>query len=167
MLNVEEHLLACVTEECGEVSQVVGKSLRFGARDCKTGTSVGNADLMEREFHDIVQTYKMYREELGLPFEVKQDLLDSKEKRVYKHMLMAFLNNKLDISDSAVYTTVFKNLSDDVLPPYLRDKFSDAVFDGDVGVANLIWFLEECEQDDKVHAWVIDSLEKLIEELDV
>ena len=49
------HLLACMTEEAGEVSQLVGKCQRFGIHDYheKTG-NIQNIELLKREYNEVV-----------------------------------------------------------------------------------------------------------------
>lgn len=63
-----DHLLACLGEECGEVQQVVGKALRFGLGDSspKDPTNTPNLDLIKAEVMDIVTTYIMLMDELGI-----------------------------------------------------------------------------------------------------
>lgn len=54
------HLLACLTEEAGEVSQLVGKCLRFGMDDCHPKTNnVPNKELLRREFNDLVAVARL------------------------------------------------------------------------------------------------------------
>lgn len=71
------HLLACLTEECGETTQVVGKCLRFGINDYHPKTdNVPNFELLRREFNDIVAVAEM----LGIMPDRK--LINSKKARV-------------------------------------------------------------------------------------
>lgn len=54
MDNISYYLI-CLMEECGEVSQVIGKSLRFGIDDHhpKTG-DIPNRELLAQECGDIL-----------------------------------------------------------------------------------------------------------------
>ena len=77
----ERHLLACLTEEAGEVSQLVGKCLRFGMEDFhpKTG-NVPNQLLLDAELNDLIAVAKM------LGFEPSTEQIEKKIKRVEKYI---------------------------------------------------------------------------------
>ena len=84
MLTDEErtaHLLATLGEEGGEVSQMVGKCLRFGLMDKhpKTG-NIPNLELLAHEVNDLIGVAEMlgiYRDEM---------LVQDKKARVLKYM---------------------------------------------------------------------------------
>lgn len=82
--NRTAHLLACLTEEAGEVSQLVGKCLRFGIQDYhpKTG-SIPNIELLENEINDFIAISRM----LGI--EPNEYEIKAKIKRVEKYMQYA------------------------------------------------------------------------------
>lgn len=50
-MNLKEHLLTVLSEECAEVQQAVSKALRFGAKDSRPGTDSTNAQEI-----DLIQT---------------------------------------------------------------------------------------------------------------
>lgn len=83
-LERQEHLLACLAEECGEVAQVVGKCLRFGVDDYhpKTG-NVPNIELLRREFNDLVAVAEM----LGI--EPSREDMNAKQTKVAQYMTYA------------------------------------------------------------------------------
>jgi NTP pyrophosphatase (non-canonical NTP hydrolase) len=49
----QNHLLACIGEECGELQQAVGKALRFGLVPDKTPD-------IRREFSDLLGVMDLY-----------------------------------------------------------------------------------------------------------
>lgn len=60
-MTAKEYLLVCLSEECSEVSQEVGKALRFGIEhnwpgDKNTGT---NAQRIEKELTDLMAVYEL------------------------------------------------------------------------------------------------------------
>lgn len=64
MTTKQEHFLACLAEEAGEVVQAVGKILRFGLDDKhpKTG-DVPNRELLAREIDDLIGVARLLRME--------------------------------------------------------------------------------------------------------
>ena len=59
------HLLACLGEECGELQQIVGKSIRFGLEDLnKSNDSKPNWLLLREEFDDVWAVMDLIREEM-------------------------------------------------------------------------------------------------------
>ena len=79
-----DHLLACLTEECGEVSQLVGKCLRFGIYDKhpKTG-NIENFKLLEQEVNEVIAVAKMLKIKTDL------DWQERKKLRVEEYILYA------------------------------------------------------------------------------
>lgn len=80
------HLLFCLTEECGEVSQVVGKAGRFGLDDKNPISGRSNLEGIIGEVHDVVAVYQMLMEYFGMDQEIDQSLLDAKKARVIHFM---------------------------------------------------------------------------------
>lgn len=74
------YILATLTEEAGEVSQIVGKCQRFGLDDYhpKTG-NVPNRELMRREVNDLIAVAEM----LGIKRDEK--LVEKKKWRVTEY----------------------------------------------------------------------------------
>ena len=54
----QNHLLACIGEECGELQQAVGKALRFGL-------DVDKEKNILKEFVDILGVMDLYLSEVG------------------------------------------------------------------------------------------------------
>lgn len=86
MKTKTDHLLACIGEECGEIQQIVGKSQRFGVYDYHPVTKETNLVALEREIHDLIAVYQMFRKEVGLSFHMLDSQLDEKKKRVLHYM---------------------------------------------------------------------------------
>lgn len=49
-MNLQEHLLSCLAEECAEVGQCVSKALRFGLQDAQPGQPLTNLERMALDF---------------------------------------------------------------------------------------------------------------------
>ena len=56
-MDKQQHLLACVAEEAGEIAQVCGKALRFGLLSDYTGTT--NEKLLLKEVMDLLAVLEM------------------------------------------------------------------------------------------------------------
>jgi hypothetical protein len=86
-MNVQEHLLVCLAEECGEVIQATTKFLRFGAMDMKPGTNITNSRKLYDELCDIETIVKMLRDAQaigGIPHPTTE-----KEHKVLDHIVIA------------------------------------------------------------------------------
>jgi NTP pyrophosphatase (non-canonical NTP hydrolase) len=90
MLTKAEYLYACLSEECGEVSQVIGKILRFGINDShpKTG-DIPNKQLLKDELNDILAVAKL------LGFQPDNKAIGDKQKKVMKYMEYAIAVGKV------------------------------------------------------------------------
>ncbi len=61
-MNVKEHLLTTLSEECAEVQQAASKALRFGPQDIGPETTKTNAENIEKEFIEAMVVRDMLRE---------------------------------------------------------------------------------------------------------
>ena len=86
MLSKIDYLLSCISEECGEIIQVIGKSQRFGLNDINPSKQLSNKILLKLEIHDLITAYKMLLEELNENFEIEDVLIQDKIKRIKKYM---------------------------------------------------------------------------------
>jgi len=91
-----DHLLACVGEECGEIQQIIGKSIRFGLFDCHPVTKEVNLDALEREIHDLIAVYELLRGCVGGNRALRDTLLEKKKKRVLHYMEYARERGELE-----------------------------------------------------------------------
>ncbi len=55
----EQYLLDCISEECGEVIQEIGKAKRFGLDDLNPKTKESNENAIHREILDVLAVYLM------------------------------------------------------------------------------------------------------------
>lgn len=86
-MNEQEHLLVCMAEECGEVTQAVTKILRFGLLNFVPGTNVTNAARLYNELCDIETISKMLVSAHvlgGMPLPTRE-----KEYKVLDHIVIA------------------------------------------------------------------------------
>jgi len=69
MMNREEYLLDCLSEECAELSQVASKSMRFGLENIvpKSEEKKHNSDDLITEYLQIVAVVEMLQEMGVLP----------------------------------------------------------------------------------------------------
>lgn len=61
-MNLTEHLLTCLAEECAEVQQAVSKALRFGMDDGRPESQTTNAQDIARELVDVLAIVEMLEE---------------------------------------------------------------------------------------------------------
>ena len=87
MSTIRNHLLHCIGEESGEISQVIGKAGRFGLFDIHPKTGRTNWGELNLEAHDLIAVVEMLHEhESGHPFEIDRALIDAKKQRVTEYM---------------------------------------------------------------------------------
>ena len=90
-MNITEHLLVCLSEECAEVAQEVSKALRFGLSEVMPGQPLTNEERIAREFVDLLAVYEILEMEGYLPrifdfIDFGQDALQKQKK------VRAFMN---------------------------------------------------------------------------
>jgi len=85
-MNTENYLLACISEEAGEVVQAVGKGQRFGLMDVNEDTGDVNLERLILEVHDLLAVYEMLCAEINISYEIDKSLLDKKKLKVEKFM---------------------------------------------------------------------------------
>lgn len=81
-MNKREYLLGCLAEECGEVTQMIGKSLRFGLENKKQDRGTTNFEELKKEVHDIMACYIMLCEEIDECSAISIPLINQKKSRV-------------------------------------------------------------------------------------
>jgi len=77
-----EYLLVCLGEECGEVQQMVGKSLRFGVDDRHQDEVNTNLERLEMEITDVIAVWEMLAEELNFFSELNRDAIELKKDKI-------------------------------------------------------------------------------------
>lgn len=79
-MNLGQHLIACLAEEAGEVTQACGKILRFGMHDARDADADTNEVCLLKEVLDMLVVTDLLSEE-GL---LNTDIMS--EKEVGAHM---------------------------------------------------------------------------------
>ena len=88
-MNKNEYLLTCLSEECSEISQNVGKTLRFGINDRNILNPSGptNKERLVEELNDLLAITEMLIDCDILPAEWQNRLnIDTKKSKVKKFM---------------------------------------------------------------------------------
>ena len=84
----EEHLLACLSEECAEVIKNVNKALRFGLGDKHPGKAENNRELIEHELNDLYGVVELLGEYL-VYFSRDDRQIQAKKEKVRHYMKYA------------------------------------------------------------------------------
>ena len=87
-MNKIEHLLTCLSEECGESVQAASKAIRFGLNS--QWYEETNRRILEREIADIIGV----AQELGLKIRPKD--ITAKRKKLKKMMDYSIKSGMLD-----------------------------------------------------------------------
>lgn len=88
-MNVTEHLLTCLNEECVEVAQRCDKALRFGLREVQKSDSLQtltNAERIHQEFTDLVAVYELLSAQGVLPLGLDRRAIDAKKDKVRRYL---------------------------------------------------------------------------------
>lgn len=88
-MNRTEHLLACLTEEAGEVAQAVGKALRFGLTDGYPGTDRTNEQDIANEVCDLAAIVEMLVDCGAIPPPWVRQRMAAKKAKVEEFMRYA------------------------------------------------------------------------------
>lgn len=95
-MEIKDYLLACISEEAGEISQAVGKAHRFGLLDRNPKSKHTNWADLRKEIHDIVAVYEMLCYEFDRIDFLDRKLIEAKKKKVAKYMLYSESIGRLD-----------------------------------------------------------------------
>ena len=85
-LNRIDYLLSCLGKECGEVQQMVGKSLRFGLLDHHPKKTAHNWVLLRQEVHDVIATYELLADEFDRVADIDRQMVADKQARTLHYM---------------------------------------------------------------------------------
>lgn len=96
-MDRSEHLLTCLAEECGEVSQRVMKALRFGLAEVQTGQSLNNAERIEEELRDLISVAQILHEDgiLSKKFAPTPIERETKRAKIERYMAIGFQTGAL------------------------------------------------------------------------
>jgi len=86
-MNLQEHLLVCLAEECSEVTQACTKALRFGLGNGYPGTDRTNLTDIQAEMADLMAVYKMLMLHINESDQVSALAMSEKTERVKKYLL--------------------------------------------------------------------------------
>lgn len=90
MLTRSEMLLVIFSEECSETAQRVSKAIRFSLLEKLKGQPFTNAELVNREFTDIMALHEMLVDEGVLPCPTREAFrteVENKKCRVEQTLL--------------------------------------------------------------------------------
>lgn len=95
-MNIHDHLLVILSEECSEVTKEVSKSLRFGLKDFhpKYG-NIPNDIRLSDELCDLMGVVEMLQEEGVIP-ELSKEKIENKKIKIKKYMNISRQLGKLD-----------------------------------------------------------------------
>lgn len=91
-MNETEHLLACLSEECGEATQEACKAIRFGLDDVKPGQADDNRRRLERELAQVMAVADL----LGL--HIREEDKQEKVEKLRKYMAYSRERGTLEAS---------------------------------------------------------------------
>ena len=88
-MNVTEHLLTKIAQECAEVAQRCSKAIEFGLNEIQPGQELDNAQRIIGEMNDLRAVIEMAEEHGILPIFVRErenDAFEAKKAKVVKFM---------------------------------------------------------------------------------
>ena len=89
-MNKIEHLLLCVAEEGGEITQAAGKAGRFGLSDSPPNGGLPNNEYLVREVNDLLGVLELLQEHgVPLPGIGDREMIEAKKAKVTHFMTYA------------------------------------------------------------------------------
>lgn len=98
-MNKEQHLLACLAEECAEIIKEVNKSFRFGIDDHNPNdpTKVTTRTKLENELHELLAVIQLLTDHGTIgAISADSDQIIKKQLKVIKYMDYAKLKGTLE-----------------------------------------------------------------------
>ena len=86
-MKVKDYLLACISEEGGEIVQAVGKAHRFGLLDKNPTSDNTNWVDLRKEVHDLIAVYEMLCDEFDRVETLDRKLIEAKKEKVTDYMI--------------------------------------------------------------------------------
>lgn len=65
-MNINEHILTCISEECSEIIKDISKALRFGIDDINPETKQTNRLAIAKELNDLIAVVELAIENYDL-----------------------------------------------------------------------------------------------------
>lgn len=94
-LQMKDYLLACISEEAGEITQSVGKAHRFGLLDKNPKSKHTNWVDLRKDVHDLIAVYEMLCDEFDRVETLDRKLIKAKKNKVTKYMGYSNANGRL------------------------------------------------------------------------
>lgn len=92
--KLTNHLLACIAEEAGEITQAACKGLRFGLDRVEPSTNSSNFAKLITEANDLIAVIEMFVSyDVGVEFIPDREAIEAKKLKVMKYY------NKFNQSD--------------------------------------------------------------------
>lgn len=85
-LNVDEHLLLVLAEECAEVSQRITKALRFGLQEVQPEQAMTNEQRICYELNDLLASIELLKQRGLLQLYPNGDMVELKKLKIRKYM---------------------------------------------------------------------------------
>lgn len=84
-MNIEEHLLTIMAEECGEVAGQISKALRFGM-DEQRDLPTSNRERINGEWNDVLAMVELLKENKIIDLQPDPKLIEAKKQKVKRYM---------------------------------------------------------------------------------
>jgi hypothetical protein len=83
-MNIDEHLLTCLVEECAEIQKRATKALRFGLddRDPTYDGAKTERERLDAEVHDFLAVVEMLGAREVLPARVDRERIEEKKRKI-------------------------------------------------------------------------------------
>ena len=96
-MNIKEHLLVCLIEECAEIQHAASKALRFGLNDGYPGADTTNSQDIAREITDLIAVIDLCREHgIATQPSVSREMYEMKQSRIKEYIEYARTKGALD-----------------------------------------------------------------------
>lgn len=82
-MNLQEHLLTCLAEECVETAQRITKALRFGLAEVQPGQPLTNLERINQELTDLLGVASLCCDH-GIDIDPNPDAFAAKKAKVLK-----------------------------------------------------------------------------------
>lgn len=94
-MNLREHLIQTLQEECAEIIQAASKINRFGERETYPD-GIGKIQKLEQEFNDFLAVVEMLRDNTSIRVYENPEMIALKKTKIVNHFIIARLNRALD-----------------------------------------------------------------------
>ncbi len=85
-MNLQEHLLTILIEECNEVAQRATKALRFGLEEVQPDQPLTNAERIVYEYNDLLTVISMLTEKGFISNVIHAEMMIAKKEKIIKYL---------------------------------------------------------------------------------